>query len=143
MPRQMNLSHHPIIEPGVCGKCGTQNCSWFLDLGFDTIFNYVNDQKLNTWTDGVVYLCADCCNSLFQDLFTMFQIYQRDEKRELTPLKMIPITLDKKEADNGDSGPSSGVDLGNPEDVDSDVEPDGLDDENPARAFRISLAEAV
>jgi len=143
MTREISLHQHPIIEPGVCAKCGTQHSSWFVDLGFDSVFNYEDDSGYKTWTDGIVYLCADCTNSFFSDLFRAYNIYQREELRNLDPLKMIPITLDKKADDNGDSGLGSGVDSGDSEDVGEESGDSGGDFAGEQPAFRVSLAEAV
>ena len=144
MARELTLTNHPIIEPGVCGKCGTQISSWFVDLGFDTVFNYDDHNGLRTWCDGVVYLCAECCNSFFEDLFRAYNIYKRDNVgREITPLKMIPITLDKKEDSDGDSGSSSGNDLDESDESDPDDPGDESDDREADETFRVSFAKAV
>ena len=142
MARELVLSAHPIIEPGVCAKCGTQHDSWFVDLGFDTIFNYVDDNGYKTWCDGIVYLCANCVNSFATDLFRAYQIYARAEARELTPLKLIPITLEKKEED-GNSGSSSGDNSGDTEESDENDRPDESNADDPVGAFKIALAKAV
>lgn len=143
MARDVNIQPHPIIEPGVCAKCGTQHDSWFVDLGFDTVFNYVDDMGYKTWCDGIVYMCANCINSLVSDLFRAYQIYSRDNPVGLTPLKLIPITLDKKEEDSGDSGSSSGDDSGDAEFVDEDDRPVESDDDDATTAFRVAIAEVV
>ena len=144
MPREVSVFSHPIIEPGVCGKCGTQNDSWFADLGFDSVFNYGDHNGLQTWCDGVVYLCANCVNSFVEDLYRAFNIFRRENAgRVITPLKLIPITLDKKEDDDGDSGSSSDVDSGDTGGID-DLDPvDESDDDEATRAFKFTIAEAV
>lgn len=141
MAREVAISAHPIIEPGVCGKCGTQHSSWFVDLGFDTVFNYIDGESgFTTWCDGIVYMCAECMNSLFEDLFRAYSIYARGEDRELTPLKMIPITLDRVEREeDGDSRPSGGDDSGDSEGVDEIVIEDERDDDDAAEAFKFAL----
>lgn len=144
MAREVSLHSHPIIEPGVCGKCGTQKGSWFVDLGFDTVFNYVDGNDYTTWCDGIVYLCADCINSLAEDLFRAYNIFKRENPAlNLTPLKLIPITLDKKEEDDGDSGSSSGVDSGYAEVTDENGGDAESDDGEAVTAFNLTIAEAV
>lgn len=143
MAREINIQPHPIIQPGVCAKCGTQHDSWFVDLGFDTVFNYVDDMGYKTWCDGIIYLCANCMNSLASDLFRAYQIYSRANPVGLTPLKLIPITLDKKEEEDGDSGSSSGVNSGDEQGIDPIIEAIDSDESDAASAFRVAIAEAV
>jgi hypothetical protein len=63
--RDVTLLRRPVGAPGVCGKCGSQNRLWFLDLGFDLEFLPHGN---GYYTEGVVYLCNECVRGLVADV---------------------------------------------------------------------------
>lgn len=134
--REVAIYNHPVTVPGVCGKCGSQDKDWFVDLGFDTIFNQEPDEAGSPiWTDGTVYLCSDCYNSLVTDVNRRFKQFLTDVPvTHLTytlPVgsdedfsELVQSKLPVEEEDDGESEPESafGIDL---EADDSDGENDG------------------
>ena len=77
--RDVAIYNHPVTVPGVCGKCGSQDRDWFVDLGFDTIFNQEPDSiGTPTWTDGTIYLCSDCYCNLIDDVNRRFGQFLHD-----------------------------------------------------------------
>ncbi len=87
--REVNILTNPVAHPGVCGKCGSQNKDWFVDIGMDIDYNMKLegsqlpneedlDNRLNIWLDGILYLCCDCINSLIVDVTRRFNDYLQE-----------------------------------------------------------------
>ncbi len=92
--RDVTLYSHPVAEPGYCGKCLSQSKDWYVDLGFNIVFNHEEDNpSAPVWTDGAVYLCCDCFNDITTDVNRKFQAFLGDvlETRRgyVTPVGVI------------------------------------------------------
>lgn len=80
--RDIGLYKHPVAEPGVCGKCGSQKKDWFVDLGFQLESVRALDEPLmpdTMWYEsGVVYLCCDCLNDIIVTTNRKFEQFEQD-----------------------------------------------------------------
>jgi hypothetical protein len=97
--RPVSILSNPVAEPGICGKCTSQDRDWYVDLGFDTVFNMeAGETGYPIWTEGVVYLCCDCFNSLVVDAHRSFQIFFPDVI-DPRPNYTSPVGLEDVEED--------------------------------------------
>jgi len=100
--RPVQILRNPVAEPGVCGKCTSQDRDWYVDLGFDTMFNSEQEGTgYPLWTDGVIYLCCDCFNSLVVDAHAAFQVFFPDVI-DPRPNFTSPVGLEDIELDEDD-----------------------------------------
>ena len=92
--REVTILKRPVSAPGVCGKCGSQEKDWFVDVGLDLDFNQTEPQinkegernpGLVLWVDGVFYLCCDCLNSLMSDVERKFDNYLEGNEARILP----------------------------------------------------------
>jgi len=94
--REVYIYKHPVTEPGFCGKCGSQNRDWFVDIGFDTIFNHPEaGEGVPNWTDGTIYICSECYHNLVSDVNRRFESFLNDvqsTRRGYT----LPVGLEEK-----------------------------------------------
>lgn len=122
--RDVMILNHPVAEPGFCCKCGSQDKNWFVDLGFDTemtrpnVIEMANADEpfmdLPVWLDGIMYLCCDCVNNLFADIYRKFEEFKKDHFVEVY-FNGRTISSDHHGAEQNDSGDES-------DDSDSDGE---------------------
>ena len=99
--RKVSVFSNPVAEPGVCGKCGSQDKDWFIDAGFDVDFNIqAGENQPSYWLDGVLYLCCDCLNNLITDARKQFDHYLKDHDVEVY---LNGSERDASEVSNGSS----------------------------------------
>ena len=77
--RSVAIYENPIMEPGVCARCGSQDKDWFVDLGLVVEGGRDNpnnnrepvgsDYKYpSLWFEGAIFYCCDCVNNLVTDV---------------------------------------------------------------------------
>jgi len=84
MTREITIFSNPVTAPGVCGKCGSQQKDWFVDLGFELeMQKFEPSIDLPIWLDGVLYLCCDCINDLVTVVTRKFVVFKQDHDVEV------------------------------------------------------------
>lgn len=88
--RTVAIYENPIMEPGVCAKCGSQQRDWFVDLGLNITgekeapYKAVNVEdgepyeSPNHWFDGAIMYCNVCINNLFDDVCRKFTEFKEN-----------------------------------------------------------------
>jgi hypothetical protein len=79
MSRTVAIYENPIMEPGVCARCASQDKDWFVDLGLIITGERTNPNNVrepvgsdytypNLWFEGAIFYCCDCINNLVTDV---------------------------------------------------------------------------
>lgn len=69
--RPVQLMDSPPMNPNACSKCGSgpKNREFFVDLGIDSVLHHEDHTGQHHITDGVIYLCNECMQSLINDYY--------------------------------------------------------------------------
>ena len=91
--RDVAIYENPIMEPGVCARCYSQDKDWFVDLGLNiagTKTSPMNQGQENAeysypnhWFDGAIIYCCDCINNLMSDVERRFKQFKETHSPEV------------------------------------------------------------
>lgn len=87
--RSVAIYENPVMEPGVCGKCGSQQRDWFVDIGLNVTGgkrNPMNDREdegslyehPDVYFDGALFICCVCINDMFNEINRRFLEFKKD-----------------------------------------------------------------